>query len=165
MCALSHSLISPFMWSSHCLGMIFTLNLESKNIFAFCFSLNTEGFTEEAIFHQKIVFKWKISTSSTPDSKQYSAYEHITVTLQFIECDSRNEKNAFKNFPWILLKNLNKVFLSQLTVQLVACMLSERATAFTSINLAPFFDDGLYICFHSVSCFVLHFLSLQNNYQ
>lgn len=139
MCALSHSLISPFMWSSHCLGMIFTLNLESKNILAFCFSLNTEGFTKEAIFHQKIVFKWKISTSSTSDSKQFLAYEHITVTLQFIECDSRNEKNVFKKLPWILKKNLNKVFISQLTVQLVACMPSETATALNSINLAPFF--------------------------
>lgn len=96
---LSHSLIFPFMWSSHCLGMIFTLNLESKNIFAFCFSLNTGDFTKETIFHQKIVFKQKLSTSTTPDSKQFLAQEHITVTLQFIECDSRNEKNVFKKLP------------------------------------------------------------------
>jgi len=90
------------------------------------------------------------------------------VTLQFIACDSRNEKNVFKKLPRLLKKKKKKkkkkkrrVFISQLRVQLVACMPSETATALTSINLTPFSDDGLYICFHSASCFLSHFLSLK----
>lgn len=154
----------PFMWSSHCLGMIFTLNLESKNIFAFCFSLNTEGFTKETIFHQKLFSSEKYLpaplltlNNSWPRSTLLWLYSSWCVTQEMRKMFSRSYHEYFTKKK----KQQNpKVFISQLTVQLVACMPSETATAFTSINLAPFFDDGLYICFHSASCFLPHFLSL-----